>query len=373
MPKFRYKRIYFKGGAGVATLVTLFAILTMMGGQVTSPSGDFACTGDYRTQQQCSEEGLEFGTECGPCVSEVSVYNPTPKHWFVYNHEQFNITFSPNIPDHAFYVKDGRCSGKLTGSSCSCILNDGSEYAVKDYRCVDFTNRTKPRSDRLYVFRWYPYDRREHLLLGFKSNPNQKVKWTISSEQDVLDPAWEAVNQNFVNISFCKPKKVLSEKKAFKKVEKTRKVREKVRVCETVKTNRNNLTTKKNITEQDCKIQNKLVNKTFFVEIPTVVQNRKTVCVPDGNIYVGQKKVGTVPEGFSCSYNRSQGLVECDSKRDGNGDGACKQGGGETCVIKKFANTNKDVKVFSESRTNSEVPGIEGRTKSYEARRGGNK
>lgn len=280
----RFKRLYLGVGS---TIIGLFTILMLLGLQITSPDGDFECTGDYRTEQECNSLNLVFGRECGPCTSRVNIYNPTVKNIFVYNKEEFQIGFSPNILDSAFYVKDGRCSGKLTGSSCSCYLKDGSEYAIKGWRCVDFTNRTKPRKDRIYVFRWGAYDTRQHLLIGFKESPKDQIKWGMGiKDLDYLDPIWQGVKRKF---------------------------------------DMSRLT--------DC--ANELITTETIISPGNVIVTTKLVCERKGIVYLDNKTFIN-DTNFFCGINLADGVVECDSKFDGDGDGVCRRGGGETCYVYKF-------------------------------------
>ena len=70
----------------------------------------------------------------------------------IYNKEEVKLDFSPDIFDYGLYVKDGRC--KNTQGTCACDLKDGSKLGFVGWRCVDFTNKTKPRKDKVYVFRF---------------------------------------------------------------------------------------------------------------------------------------------------------------------------------------------------------------------------
>lgn len=306
-----YKKVYLIGSS---TIVGLFAILLALGFQISSPTGDFACSGDYRTQTECSSLNLSFGKDCGPCMSKITITNPTPNGIYVYNTNQFNISFSPNIEDYAFYVKNTKCTGKLTGNSCSCYLSDGTEYAIKGYSCVDFTNRTKPSKTSSYVYSWAPYSVKEHLLIGFKKSPQDTIKWTINTSKDTLDPKWEGMPiDEFYLFSDC-------------------------------------------------------INKTYITEEiispGNVIIHTNTLCKKEGIIYYN----GTIfdeDRDFYCSINQTNRIIECDSNLDGNGNGFCNREGGETCKVYKLTNKNEMFVRYSNS-DKYKIPTKNETTKSYD-------
>jgi len=350
----KYKRLYL---SSLSTLIGLFAILLMIGLQITSPDGDFVCTGDYRTQSECSDLDLVFGRECGPCTSKVNIYNPTPKNIFIYNKNEFDIDFSPEISDSAFYVKDGRCSGKLTGSSCSCYLNDGTEYAIKGWRCIDFTNRTKPRQDRIYVFRWSSYTLKNHLLVGFKENPVDEIKWTISTKEATLDPTWKGTNKkekfDITRLTDCINEIITTEKTIPNYVEETYEEE----LCKTVSSPKCNTIFNKSIGKdvEVCSLVYKreceIVTKTKQVQkgYKTITET-KTICDQKGIVYYDGTDLLNDKD-FFCKINYDEEVVECDSKLDGNGDGTCQRTGGESCYIYSFKSNGE----YYLRKSNSEV------------------
>jgi len=284
-----YKRIYL---GSTSTLVSLFIILTFAGLQIDNVSENFQCTGDYRTESMCLDLNLTFGKECGPCMSNLRITNPQPKNIYVYNKGQFDIEFEPEVLDSAFYVKDGRCSGKLTGSSCSCYLNDGTEYAIKGWRCVDFTNRTKPRQDRIYNYKWSAYSTKEHLLIGFKEDPEQEVSWTtsyLSNEGRVIEDV-ETLWLPYTNGPNSS----------------------RVHACEDV---------------QYKNIKTKEVNGTVLMDT-----YKYSKCETNGEVLFDDIVI-SIEEGFNCKYTALSGLLQCDSKYDGDGNGICNVRGGESCRV----------------------------------------
>jgi len=177
-------RRWFKIGAGaastVATISLLFAFLvTQYGFIITDKTGDIVCKGTY-------EE---------PCLSEFSVRNPNNYYVDIYSKDQVKLEFSPDIEDYALFVKDGRCSA--TGA-CRCEMKNGQMLGFKGWRCVDFTNKTKPIEDKVYNFRFPEYTTKDFLLAGIKKDKSDVVKWTFGVQNGELDPYWfaSATNSN---------------------------------------------------------------------------------------------------------------------------------------------------------------------------------
>ena len=171
-------RRWTKIGAGLAASVTtilglFFLLQSNFGFIITDQTGNFSCEGSYEN----------------PCISEFTVRNPTRYDVDIFNQDEIQLDFSPNIEDYALFTKDGRCSA--TGS-CACTLNDGQRIGFKGWRCIDFTSETKPRKDKVYVFRFPKYSTKEFRLVGIKNNPNDVVKWGFGANNEYLDPVWDA-------------------------------------------------------------------------------------------------------------------------------------------------------------------------------------
>ena len=311
---YKYKRIYLTAGS---TLLGLFAILMAVGLQITDISGDFSCEGTLES----------------PCMSQLRISNPTAKNIYVYNKGGFKIDFSPNIKDYAFFVKDGRCSGKLTGSSCSCYVMNGTEIAYKGWRCLDFTNRTKPSQKRLYMYKWPAYSTKEHLLVGFKYNPTDEIKWTTGMYDengnlvDELDPIWFGIP---------------SENYTVKQGDWLNETRSRI------------------ITEELNLTFNETINGTEY-EFP-YIETREYIemyfhseIIDNGNIYI--EGINYTIEGFYCDFKEDDLWIECDSKYDGNGDGYCQRTGGETCIIYNLGAENETFE--TEFEYAGLIPGIE--------------
>ena len=179
----RWLKIGSGVGAGVVTILGLFILLQLnFGFQITDITGDIYCDGTYDS----------------PCLSEFQVKNPTKYNVDIYSKDQVKLDFSPDISDYALFVKDGRC-GPI--GSCACELKNGKEIGFKGWRCVDFTNKTKPLKDKEYNFRFASYSNYNFLLAGIKNNPDDTIKWGFGVNTSYLDPFWYGLNDSQPNIS----------------------------------------------------------------------------------------------------------------------------------------------------------------------------
>lgn len=180
------ERRWLKIGAGVAgsvtTIVGLFLLLVLnFGFVITDLTGDIHCAGTYED----------------PCISEFLVKNPTKYNVDIFNQDEIVLDFSPAIKDYALFVPDGRCSA--TGS-CRCELDNGEKIGFEDWRCVDFTEATKPRKDKLYVYRFPAYSETKFRLVGIKNDLADDVKWTFGTEKGELDPEWKSSKGYIANL-----------------------------------------------------------------------------------------------------------------------------------------------------------------------------
>ena len=167
-----YKRIYI--GVAITTIIGLFAYLASLGLVITS-DGDKDCNFIYNNVAYCA--------------SYINVTNPKAFSVDIYNRESVSLDFVPGIKNYYLFTKDGRCSGKQ-GSACCTYDN----ICIKGWRYTNFTDATKPRDDRVYVFRYAAYSTTQHLLLGEKNKLYEKVKWTLGVGGGNLDPVWNGIN-----------------------------------------------------------------------------------------------------------------------------------------------------------------------------------
>lgn len=172
-------RRWFKIGSGLAlsiiSIIGLFTFLvTQYGFEITDLTGNINCLGTYDS----------------PCISEFQVKNTQPYNVDVYSKTDVKLDFSPDIKDYALFVPDGRCSAN---GACACDLKDGNKIGYKGWRCVDFTNKTKPIEKNVYVFRFPAYSTTRFRLIGIKYNTKDRVEWSFGANNKTLDPLWGSV------------------------------------------------------------------------------------------------------------------------------------------------------------------------------------
>jgi len=173
--------------AGVTTILALFVLLVSnFGFEITDLTGNFTCEGTYEN----------------PCISRFTVRNPTLYDVDIYSKDQTKLIFAPEIDDYALFVPDGRCTA--TGK-CACDMKNGDRMGFEDWRCVDFTNKTKPRTDKVYNFRFKRYSTTEFLLAGIKKESIQTVKWTFGVHDGELDPIWYGASESSKKEDKCSP------------------------------------------------------------------------------------------------------------------------------------------------------------------------
>jgi len=164
----RWLRIGSGAAAGVTTIVGLFILLTNLYG--------FQIVG---TDDVC------VGIKSDPCISLINITNPNLYNVDIYNPNEIQLQFSPEIPEYYLFRKDGRCRG---GSSCAAP----NGVSLPGWNYIDFTNDTKPVPDAAYVYRFPARETKEFLLWGLKDYPTQRIKWSITAKGTELDPVWDS-------------------------------------------------------------------------------------------------------------------------------------------------------------------------------------
>lgn len=167
-------------GGAIVMLTSLFTVLTMLGFTITG--SDDVC----------------LGTLEDPCVSYGQICNRLSKHVDIYNTESISMDFDPTIKDYWLFFKDGRVKKEF-------LIPQGIQASTVGWRFENFTNETKPRSDRVYVHRFSAYSCQDYMLIGLKNNPKDVIKWGIGvMDLDYLDPIWNSFNDSTTsgNITF---------------------------------------------------------------------------------------------------------------------------------------------------------------------------
>jgi len=183
-------RRWLKIGSGIAagttTIVGIFILLSLTYHfQIIDLTGNISCEGSY----------------LNPCISEFDVKNPNSFYVDIYSKDQVRLDFSSRIRDWALFVADGRCSA--TGQ-CACILRNGQKLGFNGWRCVDFTNQTKPRADKEYIFRFDKYSTTKFRLAGIKYHSEDNIKWSFEAMNETLDPVWLPFNRTRTNIEYTR-------------------------------------------------------------------------------------------------------------------------------------------------------------------------
>lgn len=274
-------QIYIGGSIVILSILGLFGYLEDIGLQVTT-SGDFECA----------------GTENKPCISFINVTNPSSQSVYIYNKRPVSFTFSPEIERYALYIK----------------------YYGK-WRFTNFTMETRlPNIHRTktYVFVFPAYSTKEFRLLGYKFAPNESIDVIIETNSSNITYTWNATSiyeaGKYVNT--CKNVTTL-----YPNV-----------TNQTVRGERNytyNFTVCSEGDNTSCNVTQETINYTGITGYNIISDPyNKTECVTNGTIEYFQDTI-TVDD--RCTYNEGNGVLQCDSILDGNGDGICNPKGGEKC------------------------------------------
>lgn len=291
--KRRWIKIGVGAGAGITTIIGFFTILTMIYGfEIIDLTGDITCIGTY-----------EY-----PCISEFKVRNYNPYVVDIYSSDQIKLDFSPDIKDYGLYVPDGRCkrdgfSSSKPSNSCGCIISEGSYYQ-KGWRCVDFTNRTKPRKDKVYNFRFKQYYSTLFRLVAFKEDLNVPIKWGFGVQDDAyLDPLWDSDNFSYEYI--CTPYTINETRyrTKYRLVNRTQ-----YGLCIDINSSNGTVT---------CQLSDMIINQSYRTS--RVIEVTKKKCVRD-KIRVGRNWKLDYKQFGHCFPDRPNRRVCCVSANDGNND-----------------------------------------------------
>lgn len=154
-------------GVPLVTITSLFFVLMAVGFTITG-SDDF-----------CK------GTLDDPCVSYGKICNLGPDNYDIYNPDEVKLDFSPNISNYWIFFKDGRVKKEV-------LTPIGINQSTSGWRYENFTNATKPLSDRVYVHRFAAYSCQDYMLVVLKNNPGDTIKWGMGVKEEYLDPFFYA-------------------------------------------------------------------------------------------------------------------------------------------------------------------------------------
>ena len=119
--------------------------------QITDITGDIYCEGSLRN----------------PCISEFSVYNPNSYDVTIKN-DGVKILFTPSIQKFELYLDNKKVDLNRKGATISFP------------------------SKRIIKVK----------LVGYKNNPKDTVKWTFNSGHGELDPYWNGVYANKIEVIY---------------------------------------------------------------------------------------------------------------------------------------------------------------------------
>jgi len=170
-------------GGAIVTITSLFFVLMAMGFEITG------------TDDICA------GTPEDPCVSYGKICNLGPNNYDIYNPDEIKLDFSPTIKSYWMFFKDGRVKKNY-------FSGKNINFDSAGWRYENFTDATKPLSNRVYVHRFARYDCQNYMIVGLKENSNDVVKWGVGVGKEYLDPFWygpENTSGSNVNVEFGNP------------------------------------------------------------------------------------------------------------------------------------------------------------------------
>ena len=153
---------------GYGKYIWIVGVITLLGG-----GSFFAYLESIGLEVECEDKVCEQGTECN---INCSIYNPTYTSKYLYNYDNWPITFTPSIKEFKLYAK----------------------YYGK-WRFTNFTKETRfpniPEA-RKYVF-VFPRRTTKYFQLRVILNSTQRIKWDFG----VLDPTIVGYDYIYENLS----------------------------------------------------------------------------------------------------------------------------------------------------------------------------
>ena len=153
---------------GFGKYIWIIGVISLLGG-----GSFFAYLESIGLQIECEDKVCKQGVEC---PIDCSVYNPTYQSQYIFNYDNWKITFTPEIEEFKLYAK----------------------YYGK-WRFTNFTKETRfPNipDDKLYTF-VFPRRSTKYFQIRVILNSTQKIKWDFGS----LDPVIVGYDYIYENLS----------------------------------------------------------------------------------------------------------------------------------------------------------------------------
>ncbi len=153
---------------GFGKYIWIIGVISLLGG-----GSLFAYLQSIGLEIECEDKVCEQGVEC---PINCSVYNPTYQSQYIFNHDNWKITFTPAIEDFELYAK----------------------YYGK-WRFTNFTKETRfpnIKDAAKYVF-VFPRRATKYFQVRVVLNSTQKIKWNFHS----LDPIIVGYKYIYKNLS----------------------------------------------------------------------------------------------------------------------------------------------------------------------------
>ena len=153
---------------GIFSLTKLIAYLLLLGAVITSPDGNQICSGTIED----------------PCISHIFISNISAT---ISNPEGIKLEFLPGIKDYDLYVAN-YWNETVTSTYNIDVNNVSVEESVnqtinhKDWILIENMDNFSFDKEKTYEFE----------LRGYKYNPSDNIKWTLTGANGNLDPWWNS-------------------------------------------------------------------------------------------------------------------------------------------------------------------------------------